>query len=247
MENKDSISAGFLIIGDEILSGRTIDQNLNFLAKNLSEIGINLIEVRVVKDIEKDIIDALQYLYKKFDYVFTSGGIGPTHDDITSLSVAKAFNDELVLNHQAQEILFQHYGKENVNDARLKMAFIPKSATLLDNSISSAPGFRIKNVFVMAGIPKIFQAMFFACKKELPTGKKIFSKEITISLTESIIAKDLTDLQNKYPEVIMGSYPSEQQTSLVFRSTNQDLINKSSSEMIELINAKNPNSIIKIS
>jgi len=102
MENKDSISAVFLIIGDEILSGRTIDQNLNFLAKNLCEIGINLVEVRVVKDIEKDIIDALQYLHKKFDYVFTSGGIGPTHDDITSQSVAKAFNDELVLNHQPQ-------------------------------------------------------------------------------------------------------------------------------------------------
>ena len=160
MQKKDKISAGFLIIGDEILSGRTNDQNLNFLAKNLTELGIILREVRVVGDFENEIIEALLALQSKFDYVFTSGGIGPTHDDITSQAIANAFQEDLILNEDAQKILFQHYGKNNVNEARLKMAYLPRSASLLNNPISSAPGFRIKNVFVMAGIPKIFQDLY---------------------------------------------------------------------------------------
>ena len=160
MNKNNIVSAGLLIIGDEILSGRTVDQNINFLAKNLSENGIILREVRVVGDFENEIIFAVNELRKKFDYVFTSGGIGPTHDDITSLSIAKAFDQDLILNEVAHKILIQHYGAENVNEARLKMAYLPRKASLLDNPISSAPGFRIENVFVMAGIPKIFQAMF---------------------------------------------------------------------------------------
>ena len=247
MQNKDKISAGFLIIGDEILSGRTIDLNLNFLAKNLSELGINLNEVRVVKDIEDEIIQSVKALSIKYDYVFTSGGIGPTHDDITSASIAKAFDDQLILNPLAKEILFHHYGKENVNDARLKMAYIPSSATLLDNPVSSAPGFCIKNVFVMAGIPKIFQAMFEACKKQLTYGKKILSKEIVINLTESVIAKELGDLQLQYPQVIMGSYPFDGGTSLVFRSTDKNLLEISVNQMLIIIEKINSKSIIQIS
>jgi len=247
MQNKDKISAGFLIIGDEILSGRTVDLNLNFLAKNLAELGINLNEVRVVRDTENDIIIAVRELSSKFDYVFTSGGIGPTHDDITSASIAKAFNDRLILNLQAKEILINHYGQENINDARLKMGYIPSSASLLDNPVSSAPGFCIKNVFVMAGIPKIFQAMFEECKKQLKFGKKMLVKEIAINLTESIIAKEFGDLQMQYPQVIMGSYPFDGGTSLVFRSTDKNLLEISTNQMLIIIDKIKPNSIIKIS
>lgn len=244
---KTNITAAFVMIGDEILSGRTTDKNLNFLATNLTEMGINLKEVRVVPDVESEIIAAVNAVKNKFDYIFTSGGIGPTHDDITSLSIAKAFGDELVQNQEATEILIKYYGIENINEARLKMAFVPKTAKLLDNPVSSAPGFRIANVFVMAGVPKIFQAMFEAAKKELEVGKKVKSKEIRISLTESIIAKDLEDLQNQYPEVSMGSYPFDGGTSLVFRSNDYELLEKSVKEMAELLERIKSASIISVS
>ncbi len=243
---KQNVNAGLLIIGDEILSGRTVDKNINFLAVGLSEIGINLREVRVVPDIEEEIIFALNEIRKKFDYIFTSGGIGPTHDDITAESVAKAFADKLVKNNEAEEILIHHYGKENVNEARLKMAFVPSRASLLDNPVSSAPGFRIENVFVMAGVPKIFQAMFAAAKKELIGGAKIKAQELKVSLTESIIAKDFSDLQKKYPQVVMGSYPFDGGTSLVFRSYDYDALAKSQKEMIEILARIKSDSIIEI-
>ena len=246
MNKNNIVSAGLLIIGDEILSGRTVDQNINFLAKNLSENGILLKEVRVVGDFENEIIFAVNELRKKFDYVFTSGGIGPTHDDITSLSIAKAFDQDLILNEVAHEILIQHYGAENVNEARLKMAYLPRKASLLDNPISSAPGFRIENVFVMAGIPKIFQAMFEASKKELKIGCKISARELKISLTESIIAKDLTDLQNQYREISMGSYPFENGTSLVFRGFDKEILEEAFLKMQSLITKIDPKITIEI-
>ncbi len=246
MNKNNIVSAGLLIIGDEILSGRTVDQNINFLAKNLSENGILLKEVRVVGDFENEIIFAVNELRKKFDYVFTSGGIGPTHDDITSLSIAKAFNQDLILNEVAHEILIQHYGAENVNEARLKMAYLPRKASLLDNPVSSAPGFRIENVFVMAGIPKIFQAMFEASKKELKIGCKISARELKISLTESIIAKDLTDLQNQYREISMGSYPFENGTSLVFRGFDKEILEEAFLKMQNLITKIDPKITIEI-
>ena len=176
--------------------------------------------MRVVADITQEIIDAINALRHKFDYVFTSGGIGPTHDDITSQSIAKAFNVKIELNKEAEEILHKHYGVD-INEARLKMAMIPTGASLLNNPISSAPGFRIKNVFVMAGVPKIFQAMFAAAKKELIGGEKTLSQEIKINLVESKIAKDFEELQKEYPNVTMGSYPFEGGTSLVFRSIDE--------------------------
>jgi molybdenum cofactor synthesis domain-containing protein len=235
MTTKDIVTAAILVIGDEILSGRTEDQNINFLAKNLAEMGIRLSEVRVVPDIEEEIIFALNEIRKKYNYVFTSGGIGPTHDDITALSVSKAFGQKLIQNEEATEILNKYYGKENVNEARLKMAFVPESANLLDNPVSSAPGFRIDNVFVMAGVPKIFQAMFYAAQKELVGGKKVESRELKISLTESLIAKDFTDLQKKYPQVAMGSYPFEGGTSLVFRSVDLESLEKAITEMTDIL------------
>jgi molybdenum cofactor synthesis domain-containing protein len=235
---KETVTAALIIIGDEILSGRTKDANLNFLAVALGELGISLREVRVVPDIEQEIIDAARALSAKFDYVFTSGGIGPTHDDITCESIAKAFGDKAVVNEQAMQILKDYYGENGVNEARAKMAILPSRASLLDNPISSAPGFRIENVFVMAGIPKIFQAMFEAAKKELIGGKKIRTKEVVISLTESIIAADFSALQKKYPQVVMGSYPFDGGTSLVFRSKDYDLLDKSLAEMLTKIDLK---------
>lgn len=228
------VTAALVIIGDEILSGRTKDANLNFLATSLAEIGINLREVRVVADIESEIIEAVNAVRKKFDYVFTSGGIGPTHDDITCEAIAKAFGDKVQKNQQAAEILIKHYGEGNVNEARMKMAMLPTRASLLDNPVSSAPGFRLENVFVMAGIPKIFQAMFEAAKKELIGGKKTKSLEIKTSLTESVIAKEFSDLQQKYPQIAMGSYPFDGGTSLVFRGVDHDTVEIAKSEM-ELI------------
>lgn len=231
---KEIVNAALIIIGDEILSGRTEDKNINYIAKNLSSMGINLCEVRIIPDLKEEISQNIINLSDKYDYVFTSGGIGPTHDDITSESVANAFNVDLELNKEAERILHDHYGVE-INEARLKMAKIPMGAKLLDNPISSAPGFRIKNVFVMAGIPEIFQAMFNAAKKELVGGKETKSKEITINLTESVIAKDLELLQKKYPQVVMGSYPFKGGTSLVFRSKNYKDLESSYQEMKDIL------------
>lgn len=228
-----TVTAAFLIIGDEILSGRTADKNLNFLATNLTDIGIRLLEVRVVPDLEEEIVAAVNFLREKYDYVFTSGGIGPTHDDITSQSIAKAIGVEIELNEEAEQILRNHYSVE-INEARLKMAKIPKGATLLDNPISSAPGFRIKNVFVMAGIPNIFQAMYFAASKELEGGSKIISKEIKIDLVESQIAKPFEDLQNQYKkEVSLGSYPFKGGTALVFRGVSESKVNEAFEKMMK--------------
>jgi len=241
---KEKVTAALLIIGDEILSGRTKDANLNFLALSLAEIGISLSEVRVVADVEEEIIQALNALRAKFDYVFTSGGIGPTHDDITCAAVAKAFGQKTILNEIALEILHNHYGAENVNEARKKMAILPQGASLLDNPVSSAPGFRIENVFVMAGIPKIFQAMFAQAKQQLIGGKKTKSIEAEIALTESIIAQDFADMQEKYPLVSMGSYPFSGGTALVFRSKNYELLEIAFNEMIAKISKEH---ILKIS
>lgn len=231
---KEIVTAAFIMIGDEILSGRTQDKNLNFLAKNLTAFGIQLREVRVVPDVAEEIISAINAVRKKYDYVFTSGGIGPTHDDITSAAVAKAFNTKLILHEEAKKILEHHYGAE-LNEARLKMGYIPEGASLLDNPVSSAPGFRIENVFVMAGVPKIFECMYEAAQKELTSGKKMQSKEITTNLTEGWLARDLENLQQKYSQVSMGSYPFPSGTSLVFRSTNYDALEKSHNEMVEIL------------
>lgn len=240
------VTAAFVVIGDEILSGRTRDENINFLAVGLGELGIRLSEVRVIPDDEAAIIEAVNFLRQKYNYVFTSGGIGPTHDDITALSIAKAFGDQLIKNPEAVDALMQHHSDIDVNEAYLKMALIPSRAQLLDNSISSAPGFYLENVFVMAGVPKIFQVMFEAAKKEMIGGKKVKSYEIKIDLVESVIAKDLSKLQNDYPEISMGSYPFSNDskkaksdfkrgTSLVFRGTDEKLIEQSVNEMVALL------------
>jgi molybdenum cofactor synthesis domain-containing protein len=239
---KKQVTAGIIIIGNEILSGRTQDLNINFLANSLSDIAIDLIEVRVVKDIESNIIDAVNQLREKYNYVITSGGIGPTHDDITTSSIAKALGLKVVRDITAQKILENYYPKEKLNDARLKMADIPDGAELLDNPVSAAPGYKIQNIFVFAGVPRIMQAMFHAAKEFMQPGMKVYSKSISVFITEGDIAKDLTKLQVNFPDVEIGSYPYIKNerlgTSLVFRSIDQHKLNECYHLMQDFLNSK---------
>ncbi len=243
---KKTVTAAFIIIGDEILSGRTKDENLNFLACALGENGVSLKEVRVIPDVEKEIIDAVNFARKKYDYVFTSGGVGTTHDDITIEAIAKAFEDDLKINQKAADLLAKYYGSR-LSDIHMKMTNLPSKSKLIENDILSPSGFFIENVFVIAGVPKIFRAMFDGIKKEIVGGTKIKSREIKISLPESSIAKVFADLQKKYPQVTMGSYPSETGTSLVFRSDEYDFIDIAFEEMLKILQKIDSNSIVATS
>ena len=219
-----SSSAGIIIIGDEILSGRTKDTNINWIANELNEIGIKLKEARVIEDDKKTIIDTVLEFSKKFTYVFTSGGIGPTHDDITTESIAAAFQVDLEKNKIAMNLLKKHYEKSNIdfNEARQKMAIIPKGASLIDNPVSIAPGFNIKNVYVFAGIPKIMQSMFHSISGKLKGGVIINSKTITCDIGEGKIASDLSQIEKQFLNMKIGSYPffnpKSFGTSIVIRS-----------------------------
>lgn len=219
-----SPTACLIIIGNEILSGRTKDTNLPWLGEQLNEIGVRLREARVIPDIHETIVATVNACRTAFDYVFTTGGIGPTHDDITSAAIAKAFGVALPRHPEAERLLRAHYG-DQINEARLKMAEIPEGGTLIPNPVSIAPGYRIGNVFVLAGVPRIMQAMFEHAKHELRGGKKMLSRTLSIFVTEGTIAKGLTDIQNRFPEVEIGSYPfirtNRLGTSLVLRCTNE--------------------------
>ena len=196
-----------LIIGNEVLSGRTQDANLAFLAARLSDLGIPVIEARVVPDEEDGIIEALQALQARATYVFTTGGIGPTHDDITAAAIAKAFGVPLVRDPEALRRLREHYAGLDVNEARLKMADVPQGATLIDNPVSTAPGFRIGNVFVLAGVPSIARAMFDALAPSLAGGPPVVSRTVPCSIPEGDFAADLAQVQARHPDVSIGSYP----------------------------------------
>jgi molybdenum cofactor synthesis domain-containing protein len=200
-------TACIIIIGNEILSGRTQDKNVAWLAHELNEAGIRLSEVRVIPDTEQVIIDTVNYCRKLFTYVFTTGGIGPTHDDITSAAIAKAFNLPFVRHPEAERRLLAHYTPDQVNAARMKMADMPQGAQLISNPVSIAPGFRVENVYVLAGVPSIMQAMFDSLRHGLRGGAKMLSKTISAYITEGMIAEKLSVLQNNYPEVEIGSYP----------------------------------------
>lgn len=216
-------NACLIIIGNEILSGRTQDKNLAWLAAQLGEIGIRLMEVRVIPDIGETIVETLNACRARFDYVFTTGGIGPTHDDITTEFVAKAFQKPVIRHPEAERRLLAHYTPDMVNEARLKMADVPEGAELIDNPVSAAPGYRIGNVFVMAGVPRIMQAMFDNIKGQLRGGAKILSRSVAAYITEGTIAAELTAIQGSFPDVEIGSYPFMQSgrlgTSLVARGT----------------------------
>lgn len=201
-------TAAFLIIGNEILSGRTQDANLNYLAKKLTDKGITLREVRVVPDIETEIVEAVRILSGKYDYLFTSGGIGPTHDDITIDCMAKAFELPVVQSEDAYRILVEYYGgAENVTAARARMARVPEGASLIENQVSGAPGVVLNNIFIMAGVPRIMQAMVDNVLADLADGPKSISETIVFERAESQLAEPLAALQLAHPDVEMGSYP----------------------------------------
>ena len=219
-----SVTAGLLIIGNEILSGRTHDKNGAYLGAQLNEIGIKLSEIRVVRDDEAAIIAAVRALSETYTYVFTSGGIGPTHDDITTGCIAKAFGAQVERNPEAMRRLTAHYAGSGVefNDARKKMAEIPVGATLIDNPVSAAPGFIIGNVHVLPGVPRILQGMFEGLKSGLSGGAKVDSRTVACTVGEGTVAGALGAVQARFPEVEIGSYPYFRAgafgTSLVLRS-----------------------------
>jgi len=221
--------AAILIIGNEILSGRTLDTNTQTIAKTLEKIGVVIKEARTVPDEKQVIIASVLALSQKYDYVFTTGGIGPTHDDITSLAVSEAFNVPYVRSGVIYKLLEQFYQSrgEHMNKAREKMAFIPEGSTLIRNDVTKVPGFAIKNVYCLAGVPDIMESMLNSIIPSLKHGKVVRSLSHTVMIGESKIAAHLEALQNKYPGVDMGSYPFTREgihgTSLVLRST--DYIN----------------------
>jgi molybdenum cofactor synthesis domain-containing protein len=217
------VTAGLLVIGDEILSGRTKDKNIGYIAEYLTAIGIDLKEVRVVPDDEAEIVAALNALRSRYTYVFTTGGIGPTHDDITADCVAKAFGVPISIDPRARAMLLQRIPEKDLNEARLRMARIPHGADLIVNKVSSAPGFRIGKVFVMAGVPNIMQAMLDEVAPTLKTGTKLLSESVRADMREGDIGTPLGEIAKAHPETIIGSYPfmDEQRgpnTNIVIRS-----------------------------
>jgi molybdenum cofactor synthesis domain-containing protein len=205
--NPPTITAAILVIGDEILSGRTKDKNIGYIAEYLTNIGVDVKEVRVVPDEEPEIVAALNALRRRYTYVFTTGGIGPTHDDITADCVAKAFGVTIDVDPRARAMLLTRIKEADLNEARLRMARIPAGADLIVNKVSAAPGFRIGNVHVMAGIPAVMQAMLDEVAPTLQTGVKMLSETVCANLREGDIGGPLGDIAKAHPGVTIGSYP----------------------------------------
>ncbi len=224
----EGATAGLILIGNELLSGRTRDANLSFIGESLAEIGIPLVEARVIPDVTDVIVATVNEMRARVTYLFTTGGIGPTHDDITAEAVAKAFGVAHRLDERAVAILTEHYPAGELNPARLRMATLPEGASLIENPVSKAPGFQIGNVYVMAGIPKIMQAMFQGVKPGLTGGPPILSESVTVFLPESKVAAGLAEIQAAYPTLDLGSYPFQLQqrfgTRLVARGTDGDAL-----------------------
>ena len=232
-------TACILIIGNEILSGRVQDENVAFLAKGLNDVGIRLKEVRVIPDDADIIVGTVNEVRRNFDYVFTTGGIGPTHDDITAQCIAEAFAVKLILHPEAKRLLEGHYPPGAVNEARMRMAYVPDGAVLLPNPISRAPGFRVDNVYVMAGVPQIMQATFNELRHRLAGGAKMLSRSVSCSLGEGVLAKGLGDLQARYSDLEIGSYPyfrrADFGVTLVIRGTDRERILAAIAELKALI------------
>jgi molybdenum cofactor synthesis domain-containing protein len=240
MIKKDSKTAGVIIIGNEILSGRTQDLNISYIGKNLEKLGIVLSEVIVIPDVESTIIDKVKNYSENYDYVFTTGGIGPTHDDITTESIAKAFNDKLIRNPEAVACMERYYEPGTLTEARLKMADIPERASLIENPVSGAPAFQIENVFVLAGVPSIMQAMFDSLVDRLVSGPPILTVSVCTNLTESKLAEGMTKIQTECEEVSIGSYPYFKRgrlgVNIVLRSINKTKLMKQTTLIERLIN-----------
>ena len=246
-KNNKKVNAAILIIGNEILSDRTQDKNVGFISNWLnSKCGISVSEVRIIPDVEKKIIKHVKNLSKRFNYVFTTGGIGPTHDDITSQSISKAFGTKYQFNKEAFKILENYYGKKNFNDGRKKMAMMPKGAKLVHNPSSAAPGYIFKNIISLPGVPSILNSMIENCKKYLIKGSKIYSKTINLYTVESNISFELGKIQKKYKKVVeIGSYPffrlGKVGVSIVSRANSIKVLKNIENELKKMINKKNIN------
>jgi molybdenum cofactor synthesis domain-containing protein len=235
------VTAAVLIIGNEILSGRTQDANLNFIAKGLAAQGIVLREARVIPDIADVIVATVNELRARHDYLFTTGGIGPTHDDITSDCVARAFGLPLTVHPDAHRQFLSYYKPGELNDARMRMAMTPEGATLIVNPISRAPGFRIGNVFVMAGIPSVMQAMFDGVKGGLKGGPPVLSRTVECGIPEGLLAKGLGEIQDRHADLDIGSYPFTRRggfgVALVVRGREPERLERAAAEISQLIRA----------
>ena len=242
MTKNTKVNAAILIIGNEILSGRTQDTNTGTLANWLNSIGVKVNEVRVVPDIEKKIVDTLNILRSENNYVFTTGGIGPTHDDITAQSVAKAFGLKYEIHKEAFKILEAYYKPGEFNEGRQKMVWMPSNAELILNPTSGAPGFSVKNVFCLPGVPSILKSMLGGLKNRIVGGEPILSDSISLRTVESEIAKTITQIQNKNKDVEIGSYPFFQAgklgVSIVLRSEDQIKIDDCKMQILEFVNEK---------
>jgi molybdenum cofactor synthesis domain-containing protein len=243
-EPPQNVTACLLIIGNEILSGRTKDANLNFLALELNKLGVRLRECRVIPDVEQTVVETVNEVRAKFDYVFTTGGIGPTHDDITADCIAKAFGVGISEHPEAVARMAKHYGDPALfTPARRRMARIPHGGVLVDNPVSVAPGFQMENVFTFAGIPTIMQGMFHAMKHRLVGGVPVVSRTVRTNLPEGIIAEPLGALQKRFEDLDIGSYPGfrngKVSVSLVLRGTDDARLAAASSELIDTLKKMN--------
>ena len=241
-ETKKKVNAAIIIIGNEILSGRTQDVNVVAISSWLNELGVKLEEVRVIPDIENSIIQTIKEVRKKFNYVFTTGGIGPTHDDITSQSIAKAFNIKYGYHKEAYKILEKYYGKDKFSYGRKKMAKIPIKASLILNPSSGAPGFIVENVYCLPGVPSILKSMLGGLNNKIKGGKKVLSKTIRAQTVESEIAKSLEKVQVKFKNVEIGSYPffrlGKIGVSLVIRSSEKKQIDDCYKQIVNFLKKK---------
>ena len=242
MTKNIKVNAAILIIGNEILSGRTQDTNTSTLATWLNSIGVKVNEVRIIADVEKTIIDTLNVLRKENDYVFTTGGIGPTHDDITAESVSKACGLRYEIHKEAFQILELYYAKGEFNEGRQKMVWMPQDAELILNPTSGAPGFSVENVFCLPGVPSILRSMLGSLKNKIVGGKPILSQTVSLKTVESEIANSLKKVQNKNKDVEIGSYPffhaGKLGVSIVLRSENQSKIDVCNAQILEFIKEK---------
>ena len=242
MTKETKVNAAILIIGNEILSGRTQDTNTSTLATWLNSIGVKVGEVRVIPDIEETIISTLNHLRKVYDYVFTTGGIGPTHDDITAESVSKAFGLKYEIHKEAYKILEAYYKPGEFNKGRQKMVWMPSNANLILNPTSGAPGFNVENVYCLPGVPSILKSMLGGLKNDIVGGDPIISKTISLRTVESEIADSLTKVQNESKDVEIGSYPFFQAgklgVSIVLRSEDQNKIDECNARILEFVNEK---------
>ena len=242
MIKNTKVNAAILIIGNEILSGRTQDTNTGTLATWLNSIGVKVNEVRIIPDIEKTIIDTLNTLRTTYDYVFTTGGIGPTHDDITAESVSKAFGLKYETHKEAYKILETYYKPGEFNEGRQKMVWMPENANLILNPTSGAPGFSVENVFCLPGVPSILKSMLGGLTNSIVGGEPILSLTISLRTVESEISNALTKVQNDNQDVEIGSYPFFQAgklgVSIVIRSEDQSKIDNCNSQILKFINEK---------